>query len=122
MEQFYGAQGAECHHQTHLRCLSLESDIDVAIVVKTPSKQHILLRPKSSHILSSKQIKPSEMEVDGGQLVLYVPTTGNPAARVLPLQEMLRQIHVATRLCLEIDYQQTIAPPVGGGGEDRRGL
>ena len=109
MEQFYGAQGAECHHQTHLRCLSLESDIDVAVVVETATKQHILLRPKSSDILSSQQIKPSEVEADGGQLVFNVPTTGNPAARFLPLQEMLGQIHVATRLYPENDHQQTIA-------------
>jgi hypothetical protein len=89
--------------------LSLESDIDVAIVVETPSKQHILLRPKSSYILSSKQIKPPEMEVDGGQPVYNVPSTGNTVARVLQLQEMLGQIHVATRLYPENDHQQTIA-------------
>ena len=61
------------------------------------------------------------MEADGGQLVFIVPTTGNPAARFLPLQEKLGQIYVATRLYPENDHQQTIPYPVGGG-EDICGL
>ena len=55
------------------------------------------------------------MEADSGQLVFIVPTTGNPAARFLPLQEKLGQIYMVPRLYPENDHQQTIPYPVGGG-------